>query len=134
MKRLEDLTKAEHSAWIIEHGVYKHGKLKEQETECAYIVLNNSKDEIAEWFKNATTILYDKSAAPFFCTTWVYNAVHEYLNCPAKYIVRMAGMSQKKLAERFGIPLRTLEDWCAGKRQPPEYVLTMMCKILDIAF
>lgn len=134
MKRLEDLTKAERSAWIKEHGVYKLGKLKEQETECAYIALNNSREEIAEWFKNATTVFFDKTCAPYFCTAWIFNSINEYLNCPAKYIVRMAGISQKKLAERFGIPLRTLEDWCAGKRQPPEYVLRMMCEILNIAF
>ena len=41
------------------------------------------------------------------------------------------GMSCRKLAERFSIPHRTMEDWPAGRREPPAYVLTMMHEILD---
>ena len=32
------------------------------------------------------------------------------------------GMTQKEFAEYFGIPQRTIEDWEAGRRQPPAYV------------
>lgn len=32
------------------------------------------------------------------------------------------GMSRKKFAEHFGIPLRTMEDWEANRRTPPEYI------------
>ena len=32
------------------------------------------------------------------------------------------GMSRKVFAEYFGIPLRTIEDWEAGRRNPPEYI------------
>ena len=31
-------------------------------------------------------------------------------------------LSRKAFAEHFGIPLRTIEDWEAGRRTPPEYV------------
>lgn len=34
----------------------------------------------------------------------------------------MTGMSQKKFSEYFNIPVRTIEDWEAGRRQPPKYV------------
>ncbi|SCP98012.1 helix-turn-helix domain-containing protein [Anaerobium acetethylicum] len=33
-----------------------------------------------------------------------------------------AGLNRKEFAEHFGIPLRTVEDWEAGKRKPPEYI------------
>ena len=33
-----------------------------------------------------------------------------------------AGMNRKEFSEHTGIPLRTLEDWEAGRRQPPEYI------------
>ncbi len=31
-------------------------------------------------------------------------------------------MSRKEFSERTGIPVRTLEDWEAGRRRPPEYI------------
>ena len=31
-------------------------------------------------------------------------------------------LNRKSFAEHFGIPLRTIEDWQAGRRTPPEYV------------
>ena len=33
-----------------------------------------------------------------------------------------AGWSRPKMVDRVGVPLRTIEDWEAGKRTPPEYV------------
>ena len=49
-----------------------------------------------------------------------------------KEIAAAAGMSCRKLAERFGIPYRTMEDWSSSKRTPPDYVLAMMREILGI--
>lgn len=31
-------------------------------------------------------------------------------------------MNRKEFSEHVGIPVRTLEDWEAGRRTPPEYV------------
>lgn len=49
-----------------------------------------------------------------------------------KDIAAAAGMSCRKLAERFGIPYRTMEDWSSGKRVPPDYLLAMMREILGV--
>lgn len=35
-------------------------------------------------------------------------------------------LNRKAYAEHFGIPLRTLEDWEAGRRTPPRYVPRLM--------
>lgn len=35
-------------------------------------------------------------------------------------------LSRKAFAEYFGIPLRTIEDWEAGRRKPPEYLPRLM--------
>lgn len=32
------------------------------------------------------------------------------------------GLSQAKFAEKYGIPKRTIEDWEAGRHDPPAYV------------
>lgn len=34
----------------------------------------------------------------------------------------MLGIKQKDFAEKYKIPLRTLQDWENGKRTPPEYL------------
>lgn len=41
------------------------------------------------------------------------------------------GISQASLSRRFSIPLRTIEDWCAGRRNPPPYVTAMIVKLLE---
>ena len=43
----------------------------------------------------------------------------------AKTIIELresTGMSRKEFSEHTGIPVRTLEDWEAGRRTPPEYI------------
>lgn len=35
---------------------------------------------------------------------------------------KRVGMSRKAFSEHTGIPVRTLEDWEAGRRTPPDYV------------
>lgn len=42
------------------------------------------------------------------------------------------GIGQTALARKFGIPLRTVQDWYAGKSTPPAYVVTMLDKLMGI--
>ncbi len=39
-----------------------------------------------------------------------------------KGLREQVGMNRREFSEYTGIPVRTLEDWEAGKRTPPEYV------------
>lgn len=48
-----------------------------------------------------------------------------------KEICKEYKISQTKLAQRFDIPLRTVQDWHAGRRTPPEYVVKMILEILE---
>lgn len=48
-----------------------------------------------------------------------------------KTICETYGLTQAELARRFGIPLRTVQDWHAGRRTPPDYVVNMIVKILE---
>ena len=36
------------------------------------------------------------------------------------------GMNRKEFCEQFGIPVRTIEEWEAGRRTPPEYVVRLL--------
>lgn len=43
-----------------------------------------------------------------------------------------SGMTYRELAQRFCIPVRTMEDWSAGRRQAPLYTMLMIQEILGI--
>lgn len=43
-----------------------------------------------------------------------------------------SGMTQKEFAEYFGIPYRTVQDWFAGRRNMPDYVLRLMIYKLEV--
>lgn len=45
-------------------------------------------------------------------------------------LCELNGLKQTELAKRFGIPLRTVQDWHAGRRVPPDYVVRMMVELL----
>ena len=39
-----------------------------------------------------------------------------------KELREKTGMTRKEFSSHTGIPVRTLEDWEAGRRTPPEYI------------
>ncbi|MCI6886615.1 MAG: helix-turn-helix domain-containing protein [Lachnospiraceae bacterium] len=39
-----------------------------------------------------------------------------------KMLREQTGLSRKDFSTHVGIPLRTIEDWEAGRRKPPEYI------------
>ena len=43
-----------------------------------------------------------------------------------KEIRAFTGLSQVKFADRYSIPVRTLQDWEAGRRTPPAYVVGLL--------
>lgn len=49
-----------------------------------------------------------------------------------KDIAAEVGLSHRKLAEKFCIPYRTMENWCGGQNECPTYVRLMMQECLGI--
>lgn len=41
-----------------------------------------------------------------------------------------AGLTQQQMSDIFKIPKRTIEDWETGRRNPPEYVKTLVIEKL----
>ncbi len=41
-------------------------------------------------------------------------------------IRKILGISRAAFSRKYNIPLRTLEDWDAGKKNPPEYVMDLL--------
>ena len=58
----------------------------------------------------------------------IWGAYHRSI----KEISADAGLSCRKLAERFCIPYRTVEDWSAGKRDCPVYTRLMIQECLGL--
>ncbi len=44
------------------------------------------------------------------------------------------GLSQSRFAAHFELPVRTLQDWEQERREPPDYVVAMMERILDLEY
>ena len=45
-----------------------------------------------------------------------------------------AGLTQKELCDRYGIPVRSFQGWEGGTRTPPEYVLEFLLRCLKEDF
>lgn len=58
----------------------------------------------------------------------IWDACHRTV----KEIAAVAGLSQRKLAERFCIPYRTVEDWCTERRECSLYIRLMVQQCLGI--
>ena len=47
----------------------------------------------------------------------------EHLTVYAIRMIRLkTGLTQQEYADKYGIPIRTLQNWECGHRVPPEYV------------
>lgn len=58
----------------------------------------------------------------------IWDATHRSI----KEIAATAGMSCRKLAERFCIPFRTMENWGSGANECPPYTRLMMQECLGL--
>ena len=48
-----------------------------------------------------------------------------------KELRESTGMSRKEFSEHTGIPVRTLEDWEASRRTPPDYIPRLIAYQLE---
>lgn len=46
----------------------------------------------------------------------------------------LTGLSQQKFGDYYNIPLRTIQDWEAGVRRPPRYVVALLEKAVKADF
>lgn len=45
-----------------------------------------------------------------------------------------AGLSKKELSEIYRIPLRSIQQWEEGSRKPPEYVVNLLLRCIELDF
>ena len=63
--------------------------------------------------------------------TDVYAEIIERENNPIKYARKKAGLNMKKLADLLGAPYRTVQDWNAGRRMPPDWVQRLIIEKIE---
>lgn len=51
-----------------------------------------------------------------------------------KEICEAYGITQTELSRKYDIPLRTVQDWHAGRRTPPDYVVNMIEKLTALEY
>lgn len=56
--------------------------------------------------------------------------IHKITHIKPRELISESGMSQTRFAERFMIPLRTVQNWVGGKRNMPRYEKFMFAVIL----
>lgn len=45
-----------------------------------------------------------------------------------KAIIKAAGLSQNRFADRYAIPKNTVHNWCQGANEPPAYLIDLLAK------
>lgn len=58
--------------------------------------------------------------------------IHDVAHMPVRDIIARTGKTQRAFAERFCIPLRTIEDWAAQKSKCADYIRLMMAESLGL--
>lgn len=48
----------------------------------------------------------------------------------SKEIRELLGISRAEFSKKYGIPVRTLENWDSGKREPPEWILKLLERVV----
>lgn len=49
-----------------------------------------------------------------------------------KEIRTKTNLSAQKFGDKYGIPLRTIQDWERGERKPPEYVVDLLNRVVEM--
>lgn len=47
-----------------------------------------------------------------------------------KELRMLSGLSQKAFSDKYKIPKRSIENWEGGKRNPPEYVISLLERVV----
>lgn len=51
-----------------------------------------------------------------------------------KEIRALTGLSAQKFGDKYGIPMRTIQNWEGGVNTPPEYVLKLLERVVKEDF
>lgn len=62
----------------------------------------------------------------------ILGKIHDVAHMSMREIIKTAGLSQTSFADKFCVPLRTVQSWCIGERKCPDYFRLAVCRQLGI--
>lgn len=74
-------------------------------------------------------IVYERPLTHDEITAYELDAIN-----PVKALRSKSALTQAKFSKQYGIPLRTVENWESGVREPPEYVLRLLERAVNEDF
>lgn len=90
----------------------------------------------AERFASSWLLSPDSAAIPGFdpadldASKRLLLALHAAITRPVREIIRRSGLTQQAFADRFAIPLRTVQNWASGTRTCPAYLRLLLMQQL----
>lgn len=61
-------------------------------------------------------------------------AIWDGAHCTIPELIQKYGLTQTGFSQFFNIPIRTVQDWCGGRRTCPPYVAAMAAELLSKNF
>lgn len=55
-----------------------------------------------------------------------YSDMVDVLQTDIKRLIDNTGDTMMDISVRYGIPYRTVQEWCAGRRHPADYVVRLL--------
>lgn len=71
----------------------------------------------------------DPEAAPDLTQADALRRIWQAANLPFKALLPLLGLTQTGLSRRYGIPLRTVQNWAGGHRTPPLWLRLMLAEL-----
>ena len=62
----------------------------------------------------------------------ILGKIHDVAHMSMRDIIKAVGLSQTSFADKFCVPLRTVQGWCIGERKCPDYFRLAVCRQLGI--
>ncbi len=97
-------------------------------------VVSSDKDAyVEEWAisnvfepgKNAPIAIYDEIVHDL-------DNIWDIAHITFKELLSRAEITMTECSTRFCIPFRTIQDWCAGRRTPPRYIILTIAEIVGV--
>ena len=126
--------------WLPASQLLSAGQLPPNTEVCCDHAVANSAGYSGVLIRNTGTGIYSlwtATATVSINQQYAYR-IHEHCQrtSPETLTVReicaAANLTQSALAARFGIPKRTVENWCSGANKCPDYTRRMMCELLGL--
>lgn len=125
--------------WLPAAHLMSAGQLPQNSEVCCGHAVANSAGYSGVLIRNTETSIYSlwTATATVSINQAYAQQVHEaYKSTAAPLTVReicaAASLTQAALAARFGIPKRTVEDWCRGVAKCAPYIRLMMMECLGL--